>query len=392
MFALSACADTAGGGIDVVDVSGPLDASALDFVSDSIEEAADVDQELTVVQLNSKAVLDSEAFDRLAELIESPPLPVAVWVGPSPAYAYGAAAELPDLASHAAIAPPDSELGHFQPRILGADDGRSDEEYRASETGLELQPTIRQYLQHLDGATFQTADGPVVVSTLREFGDGVTLKTTTLRKPGLLTRFFRLAVTPEAAFFFLAIGLTVVVFEFYALGPGVAAAVGAISVLLGAWGLVTLPTNWWSVAVLVLGFVSLVAAHQKGGIFALTIVGAVALQVAGTFLIDGGGQIEPRWWLVLASVLGVMFFFLLAMPTVQRARLSTETIGRDSLVGATGVALVAFDPDGLVEVRGARWRGTAHREAGIGKGDPIEVTGVDGLYLEVERTVTDRET
>ncbi len=392
LFALSACAETTGGGIDLIDVSGPLDASALDFISDSIEQAAEIGQELAVVQLNSRAVLDGEAFDRLAGLVERPPLPVAVWVGPSPAHAYGAAAELPELASQAAIAPPDSGIGHLQPRVLGEDDGRSDEEISAGETGLNQQPTIRQYLQELDGATFQTAEGPVMISTLRELGDGVTLEPQTFRNPGLLTQFFRLAVTPEAAFFFLVIGLTIAVFEFYALGPGIAAAVAAISVLLGAWGLVTLPTNWWAVALLVLGFVSLVAAHQKGGIFALTLVGAAALQVAGMFLIDGGGQIDPRWWLVLPTVLGVLFFFLLAMPTVQRARLSTETIGRTSLIGETGVALVGFDPDGLVEVRGARWRGTAHREAGIEKGDPIEVTGVDGLFLEVERTVTDRET
>lgn len=392
VLALSACAETTGGGIDLIDVSGPLDRSALDFISDSIEHAAEAGQELAVVQLNSKAVLDREAFDRLAGLIDTPPLPVAVWVGPSPAFAYGAAAELPELASHGAIAPPNSALGHFEPAILGEDTGRSDEVVPAADSGLDLQPTIRQYLQDLDGTTFHTVDGPVTVSTLREFGEGVTAETPTFRNPDLLTRFFRLAVMPEAAFFFLVIGLTVAVFEFYALGPGVAAAVGAISLILGGWGLVTLPTNWWAVVVLLIGFVILVAAHQKGGIFAMTLIGAAALQIAGTFLIDGGGQIDPRWWLVLPSVLGVLFFFLLAMPTVQRARLSTETIGRDSLVGETGVALVAFDPDGLVEVRGARWRGTAHREAGIEEGDAIEVTGVDGLYLEVERQASDRET
>lgn len=391
VFALSACAETTGGGIDLIDVSGPLDKSALDFISDSIEEASGIGQDLAVVQLNSKAVLDGEAYDRLADLIESPPLPVAVWVGPSPAHVYGAAADLPHLASQAAIAPGSFE-GHYEPAILGEDEGRSTEMVPAEDAGLDLQPSIRQYLQALDGATFETASGPVTVSTLREFGDGFTAKTPTFRNPDLLTRFFRLAVTPEAAFFFLVIGLTVAVFEFYALGPGIAAAVGAISLVLGGWGLVTLPTNWWAVALLLAAFVALVGAHQLGGIFVLNVVGAVALQLAGMFLIDGGGQIDPRWWLILPSVLGALFFFLLAMPTVQRARLSTETIGRGSLIGEVGVALVGFDPDGLVEVRGARWRGTAHREAGIEQGDPIEVTGVDGLYLEVEPRATDRET
>jgi membrane-bound serine protease (ClpP class) len=392
VFALAACADPTGGGIDVVDVSGPLDASALEFVADSIEGAAEVGQELVVVQLNSKAVLDRDAFDRLAALVERPPLPVAVWVGPSPAFAFGAAAELPDLASHAAIAPPDSVLGHYMPAVLGEDVGRSDDEVVAVDSEFDLQPTIRQYLQDLDGVTFETVGGPVEVSTLQEFGDGVTVKTTTLRKPGLITRFFRLAVTPEAAFFFLAIGLTIAVFEFYALGPGVAAGVAAISLILGGWGLLTLPANWWAVALMLLAFLVLVSAYQRGGITALTALGAVFLQVSGMFLIDGGGQIDPRWWLILPTVLGVLFFFLLAMPTVQRARLSTETIGRDGLIGESGLALVDFDPDGLVEVRGARWRGTAHREAGIASGDPVEVIGVDGLFLEVGKKTTGRET
>ena len=393
VLALSACTTNAeGGGIDVIDVSGPLDRSALDFISDSIEEGARIGQEMAVIQLNSKAVLDRDSFDRLAALVERPPLPVAVWVGPSPAFAYGAAAELPDIASQSAIAPPESVTGHYQPAVLGEDVGSTDEEYLAEDTGLALQPTLRQYLQDLDGATFVTSEGEVVASTLEDVEDGVTTKTITFRKPGLLTRFFRLAVTPEAAFFFLTIGLTIAVFEFYALGPGVAAAVAAISLVLGGWGLVTLPTNWWAVALVAVAFLLLVAAHQLGGIFALTMIGAIVLQLAGVFLIDGGNQIDPRWWLVLPSVLTVLFFFLLAMPTVQRARLSTETIGRQTMIGEIGTALADFDPDGLVEVRGARWRGTAHREAGINSGDPIEVIGVDGMFLEVDRKVTDRET
>ena len=80
------------------------------------------------------------------------------------------------------------------------------------------------------------------------------------------------------------------------------------------------------------------------------------------------------------------------MPTVQRARLSSETVGRENLIGHSGVALVGFDPDGTVEVNGARWRATAHREAGITEGDAVEVTGVDGLFLEVGPIGTERET
>lgn len=378
-------------GIDVVDVSGPLDASALAFIADSIEEAAEGNQELVVVQVNSKAVLDAEGFETLFELVASPPLPVALWVGPAPATAFGGAGVLVTDAEHSAMAP-GAEIGRFQPRVVGVGDARTDDVLTAEESGIELQPTLRQYLQDLNGETFTTSNGPVTVETIREFEDGVTLKQTTFKKPGLATRFFRLAVTPEAAFFFLVVGLSIVTFEFFALGPGVAAAVASISLLLAGWGIVTLPIRWWALALTVVGWALLTAAYQKGGMILLIVTGTIALQVGGMFFIDGSGQIDPRWWLVLPSVLAVLFFFLIAMPTVQRARLSTQTIGRDALIGGTGVALTGFDPDGLVEVDGARWRASAHREAGIDEGMEIVVIGVDGLYLEVEPAGSDRET
>jgi membrane-bound ClpP family serine protease len=55
------------------------------------------------------------------------------------------------------------------------------------------------------------------------------------------------------------------------------------------------------------------------------------------------------------------------------------------------VALVGLDPDGIVEVQGARWRATTHREAKVATGTEVVVNGVDGLFLEVDRVPLDRE-
>lgn len=394
LIPLSALAVEEPGGIDVIDVNGPLDTSALEFMKISIESAAERGQVLAVLQIDSPAVLDGDALSALTETVQNPPLPVAIWVGPAPAVAYGGVAPLVTDAEWRAISP-GSYLGKPLPTIAGdelAGIEMSDlNGIPAEETGLDLQPTIRQYLQELDGETFQTADGPVVVETLKPFEDGVTLKTVTFRQPGLGTRFFRLAVTPEAAFFFLVIGLTIVSFEFFAMGPGVAAGVASICLLLAGWGIVNLPVRWWALALALIGWGLLTAAYQKGGVIVLTVLGAVLLQVGGTWYVDGSGQIDPRWYLILPSVLAVLFFFLLAMPTVQRARYSTQTIGRDSLIGETGVARVGLDPDGIVEVHGARWRATSHREAKVATGTQVVVTGVDGLFLEVDRVPTERE-
>lgn len=392
MIPLTGWAQSEGGGIDVIDVSGPLDAGALEFMNDAILASADRGQELAVLQLNSPAVLGEDAFHALVATIESPPLPVAVWVGPAPASAYGGTNLLALAPGGEAAISPGSTMGLISPLVAGSEkdaDARFPKEFEevvmAEDTGLSLQPSIRQYLQDLNGVSFSTSSGDVVVETIEPFDDGVTLKTVTFHKPGIGLRYFRLGATPETAFFFLVVGLTIVSFEFFAIGPGVAAGVATLSLLIAGWGVVNLPVRWWALALAIAGWVILTASYQRGGIIALTALGALMLQGAGMFFVDGSGQIDPRWWLILPSVLAVLFFFLLGMPTVQRARFSTQTIGREGLIGDEGVALVDFDPNGLVEVNGAQWRASAHREAGVVTGSKIVVTGVDGMFLEVDR-------
>lgn len=387
-LAVAGCAGSSGGGaIEVIDVSGPLDARALDFMADSVENAAERGQEMAVVQINSPAVLDGEGFDRVVSLLSEPPLPVATWLGPFPAVAYGGASVLATTVPQAAAAPGATwgivnpvVLGERRTEMIGPEDIRPVEELDS----VSLEPALRDYLTRLDGTEFLTVDGPVTVSTLEAVDGQEVVKTIVFRKPGLVDRFFRLAVIPEAAFFFLTVGLTIVAFEFYALGPGVAAAVAAVSLYLGGWGLVTLPTRWWALGLVIAGWALLTRSHQAGGAKPSLIVGTLAMFAGGVWLVDGGGQIDSRWWLILLSVLAVLFFYLLAMPTVQRARLSTMTVGREGLVGMKGRAVGAFGPDGVVEIDGARWRATAHREAGLSAGSEVVVTGVDGLYLEVD--------
>ncbi|HEY6628113.1 MAG TPA: hypothetical protein VI193_03940, partial [Acidimicrobiia bacterium] len=120
LFPLSAVGADPEAGIDVIDVSGPLDASALDFMRTSIESAAERGQVLAVLQIDSPAVLDGAALEALNATVQEPPLPVAIWVGPAPAVAYGGIAQLVTDAEWRAISP-GSYLGKPLPTIAGDD-------------------------------------------------------------------------------------------------------------------------------------------------------------------------------------------------------------------------------------------------------------------------------
>ena len=158
--------------------------------------------------------------------------------------------------------------------------------------------------------------------------------------------------------------------------------------LVGGYGLAVLPLRGWAVGAALLGIWLLTVDFQRGRVGPLTLGGAVSMMLGGLFFTDAAPQILPSWWIVLVIVISVVAFYVVGMRTVARARFSTPTVGRDHLLGTGGLAVTGFDPDGVVEVAGASWKATAHREAHLSPGDRVVVRGVDGPVLEVE-PVTD---
>lgn len=387
--------------LEVIDVSGPLDDQALTFIRDTILWATDTGSEAVILQLDSPGVVgDPRLYEEVLALVADPPLPLAVWIGPAPAVAYGGVVDLL-VAAPLRIAAPGAEIGLVEPTIVAdRNDDRTRLPLELVENVLVVElapvhdlvdmvaPAIRQIVQALDGTTVAVKGQPVQLSTLTTAQvDGEEVVTTipvTFHKPGYWARFLRLAVTPEAAFLFLVAGLTVAAFEFYAIGPGVAAAVAAISLFLASYGIATLPVRWWALALAGLGWLALTASYQQGSVATLTAIGSVLMALGGLWFVDGAPQLEMNPIVTLLVVAAVVLFYVVAMPTVALARFSTRTIGREHLIGSTGVALVDFSPDGEVEVEGARWKASAHREAGIRRGTAVRVTEVDGLVLEVE--------
>lgn len=399
--------------VEVVDVAGPVDGNGVRFIEDSIRRAATSGNvELVVLQIDSPGVLASYAqVEELARLVSDPPLPLVAWIGPAPGEAFGGILQVAAGAPLTAAAP-GAKVGWWMPVVAGRGTPArpADPALTAAEppdTLLEapapvtrpisgvidmVSPdtaSIRQLLQALDGQTIRFGAHTATLSTVRPYtapdgSQGVAVLPTIIREPGVWARFLGLATRPDPAFFFLVAGLTVAVFEFYAVGPGVAAAVAGLSLLLASYGLAVLPVRWWALGLVVLAVLALSSSYQRGGVPALTGLGLAGLLAAGLVFTGGGPQIASSLPGVLLTVAAAGFFFLLAMPVVARARFSTQTIGRSHLIGRRGMAVTTFRPDGEVEVDGARWRATAHREAAIAVGDEVRVAGVDGWYLEVE--------
>jgi len=128
-----------------------------------------------------------------------------------------------------------------------------------------------------------------------------------------------------------------------------------------------------------------VVEFQRNDLGWKTLLGALLIGAGGLRFVDAAPQMVPSWWIVLIVVLGTTMFFAFAMTTVVRSRFSTQTIGREHLVGRTGTALGEIAPEGFVVVDGAEWRARSTRASGIRAGDAVVVAAVEGITLAVDK-------
>jgi membrane-bound serine protease (ClpP class) len=371
----AARAQDAPGVVDVIEVSGRIDPVVDDFIRHAIAGAAEARSEVLVVQLDSPGVLVSRAkFAALAERIRTSAVPVAVWVGPTGASASGAVAALLASAGVAGMAP-GTKVAGLKPA-------------EATARGLvsTVAPTLGEFVVGLDG----TDVGGKVLHTARVVPEGEVLRReqadkVRFAKLGLTERLLHLTDTPAVAYLLLMVGLLLIVFEFFTAGVGVAGITGAVSLILSCYGLAVLPTSGFALFLVGLGVFGYVVDVQAGAPRAWTGIGAVSLLIGSWRLFPG--DLSVPWLAIVLVNAGVALFMLSGMTAMLRARFSTPTIGRESMIGQMGEATTGIDPEGLVDLRGGKWRARTNRATPIPAGGRVRVVAIDGLLLEVEPEV-----
>jgi membrane-bound serine protease (ClpP class) len=216
----------------------------------------------------------------------------------------------------------------------------------------------------------------------------VTREATTVRffKLGLVPRLLHTVASPASAYLLLTIGLALLVFEFFTAGIGVAGLVGAVTLILGSVGIGELPMSGFGVALLLLSMVAFAVDVQVGIPRLWTGVGLVLYIVASftMFRPVDGLTMRPSWITLAVGIVGIALTFIVGMPSMVRTRFATPTIGRQNLVGATGVAVGEIAPDGVVMVDGAQWRARTNRATPLASNAEIRVVDIDGVTLQVE--------
>jgi membrane-bound serine protease (ClpP class) len=185
-----------------------------------------------------------------------------------------------------------------------------------------------------------------------------------------------LLVDPNLIAIMLSIGLLGIVVELWNPGLIFPGTVGAISLILGLYGLQVLPVSLAGLLLMVLSAAFFVAEAFVPTHGALTLAGGVTFVLGALILFDPAGdayQVSLPVAIGIAASLALLMG--LALTRVVRVARRPAAVGVQGLVGDEGVVR----RDGLVLVNGELWR--AHT--------PDDTPLVPGEHVRVERVEND---
>jgi membrane-bound serine protease (ClpP class) len=408
----------------VAEIEGLIAGGAADRIARAIDRAEDGEGQALILQLDTPGGLSTAMKDIIRD-VEGAKIPVIVYVSPQGAYAFSAGTFIL-LSAHLAVMAPATSIGACQPRVVdpttGLAEKASDKEINAFATyiasialrhgrnetaarlfvtdNLALNPdeavangTVELVADDLDDL-MALADG----MSIRGAVDGAENITLTLQGArlvriewGIRDRVINYLTDPQIASLLLTIGMLGLLFGFLTPGFHVPETIGAISLILGLYGLSFIGVNAAGVILVVVALI-LFAVEVYTPTFGLwTTAGVIAL-LFGIVLIPASDAIYamPTDWftsfriasLVVAVALGA--FFAYAMAASLKAKRTQPRLGDEEFVGQDGIAVTAVDPQGQVKVRGKIWQAQTHGEP-IRPGEPVTVLEKKRLLLTVEK-------
>jgi membrane-bound serine protease (ClpP class) len=241
-----------------------------------------------------------------------------------------------------------------------------------------IAPSLDALLEQASGRTLTLVEGREVTLDLA----GASIERV---EPGFALAFLQVITNPNIAFLLINLGFIGLLASFYNGLEPVTAIAGLLCLIVGFYGLNTLPVSYAGAALIVLGLGLLIAEAFVASFGILAISGLAVFALGAVMLVDTDIEALRLDWRLIAGVtaaLGALTFAALFYGLAAQAR--KPVAGRESLKGMEGRVLEWSGTQGFVHADGERWHAVS--KDALAPGDPVVVTGIDGLTLTVKKT------
>ena len=379
-----------------------------DFVSNAVDRAEDEGLDAVVLVLDTPGGLASSMRGIVKRFLASE-VPVVVYVAPPGSSADSAGAVITMAADIAAMAP-QTNIGSSTPISLGGEDISEDLRRKivndaaayvgelAREHDRNVAAARRMVTQASNYGAREALELGLVEVIAEDLDDllaqidgmetvpkGLVLNTAGAVVEDVEMSFWErardLLIDPNLITLMLSIGIIGIVVELWNPGLVFPGTVGAISLILGLYGLQVLPVSIAGLLLMLLAAAFWVAEAFVPTHGALTVGGGVLFVLGSLILFDPAGD---AYQVSLPVALGIALTLTLllgvALSRVVRVARRPAAVGVQDLVGSEAVV----QRPGMVLVNGELWRARRRDEGALSSGEHVRVEEVeDDLQLVV---------
>lgn len=372
-----------------------------EFVSDAIDRAEHERAAAVVVVLDTPGGLASSMRGIVKRFLAAR-VPVVVYVAPPGSSADSAGAVIAMAADVVAMAP-QTNIGSSTPISLGGQDISKDLRRKiVNDAAAYVGELAREHDRNVEAARRMVTEAAnygardakliglveVVAPTLPALLDALDGRRTVPKGFVLRTRgaevetvemtFWQrardLLIDPNLIAIMLSIGLLGIVIELWNPGLILPGTVGAISLILGLYGLQVLPVSIAGLLLMLLAAGFFVAEAFVPTHGALTLAGGVTFVLGALILFDPAGEAYQVSLPVAIGIAGTLALLLgIALTRVVRVARRPAAVGVHGLVGAEAVVR----RNGLVSVGGELWRARSADGSPLTPGEHVRVVEVE---------------
>jgi membrane-bound serine protease (ClpP class) len=379
-----------------------------DFLLGAIDRGEEEDYEAVVIEMDTPGGLSS-SMREIVKGILAANIPVIVYVAPPGASADSAGAVIGMAADVLAMAP-QTNIGSSTPVSIGGEDISRDLRRKivndaaayigelAREHGRNVQVAREMVTKATNLGAREALQKDVIDVLATDYPDllrqidgmttepkGLTISTpagTQIDRVELSAwkRLLDLLIDPNIIALMLSIGLIGIVVELWNPGLVFPGTVGAISLIVGLYGLQVLPISAAGLLLMILAAGFFVAEAFIVSHGALAVAGAIMFTIGALMLFDPAGdayQVSLPVALAIAGTLALMFG--LALTKAAQVRRVPVAVGSHRLVGESAVVR----GEHLVFVDGELWHARSADGSPLVTGEHVLVEGVEPDTLEL---------
>lgn len=404
----------------LIKIDGSINPATSDFIHNSLKDAVSKNAECMVIELNTPGGLLKSTRYIVSDLLTSE-IPVIVYVSPSGSQAASAGVFIA-LASNIVAMAPGTNIGASHPvGMSGQPDSVMNEKatndaaafirsisekrnrnvqwaedaVRKSVSISEnealnnkvidlIADNLNDLLQKVNGKQVETSKGKHVLNTANA--------KIVEAEMSWFMKLLAILSDPNVGYILMMLGIWGIILEFYHPGAILPGVVGAICIILGLYGLHTLPLNYAGFGLILLAIILFIAEIKITSYGMLSVAAVICLLLGSFMLIDPGSSLEGvkiSMSVIITTVLIISALFILLIFLVVKAQRRKVETGKEGFIGEIGEVTEELKAGsvGVVKIHGELWNAVPAPgiEESLSPGTQVKVVAVKNLRITVQK-------